>query len=90
MSYYLLAETLEEMETLIEEEMLDKHVQYYYIHDFYNIDPQSKLEKFNIKKGASSKFINAKFGIWACSDIFITNARNITQYVINKPYGAIV
>lgn len=85
-SYYIVAETFEEMETLVDIEMSKHKVDYYYIHDYFNIDPESELNSFNIRK-KNKGFKDASFGIWAESDIFISDTKSIVPYMINKPYA---
>ncbi|MBW5409244.1 hypothetical protein E6A50_02520, partial [Brachyspira hampsonii] len=48
-TYYIVANTIEEMETLIDEKMNDMKVDYYYIYDFYNVDPNNyNYENVNV------------------------------------------
>lgn len=88
-TYYIVASTVEEMETLIDEHMLDLKVEYYYIYDYYNVDPNIYLnEDVPIIKKPSVAFENAPFGIWGESDIFICGVKNLASYYINKPYAS--
>ncbi|WP_300365359.1 hypothetical protein [Brachyspira sp.] len=87
-TYYIVANTMEEMETLIEEKMNNMNVDYYYIYDFYNVDPNNyNYESVNVTDVHNISFETAPFGIWAQSDVFICNAKNIASYYINKNYA---
>ncbi|WP_295161589.1 hypothetical protein [uncultured Brachyspira sp.] len=89
-TYYIVANTIEEMETLIDERMDNMKVDYYYIYDFYNVDPKDyNYESVNVTNVHNVSFEKAPFGIWAYSDIFICNAKNIASYYINKNYARI-
>ena len=85
-TYYIVANTIEEMETLIDEKMKDMNVDYYYIYDFYNVDPNDyNYESVNVTNIQNVSFEKAPFGIWGQSDVFICKAKNI--YYINKNYA---
>ncbi|WP_295154411.1 hypothetical protein [uncultured Brachyspira sp.] len=87
-TYYIVADTIEEMETLIDEEMNNMNVDYYYIYDFYNVDPNEyNYESVNVTNIHNVSFEKAPFGIWAQSDIFICKAKNIASYYINRNYA---
>ena len=87
-TYYIVANTIEEMETLIDEKMRDMNIDYYYIYDFYNVDPVNyNYESVNVVDLHNISFENAPFGIWAQSDVFICNTKNIASYYINKNYA---
>ena len=87
-SYYIVANTIEEMETLIDEKMKDMNIENYYIYDFYNVEPNNYNPKnLNLSDIRICNFENAPFGIWAESDIFIYRTRNITSYFVNKNYA---
>ena len=87
-TYYIVANTIEEMETLIDEKMRDMNIDYYYIYDFYNVDPGNyNYESVNVVDLHNISFENAPFGIWAQSDVFICNTKNIASYYINKNYA---
>ena len=89
-TYYIVANTIEEMETIIDEKMKDINVDYYYIYDFYNVDPNDyNYESVNVSDTHNISFENAPFGIWAQSDVFICKAKNIASYYINKNYARI-
>lgn len=87
-TYYIVANTIEEMETLIDEKMKRMNIENYYIYDFYNVEPNDYnshcLHLIDMK---NDDFEKAPFGIWAESDIFIYKARNITSFFINKDYA---
>ena len=83
-TYYLVAETFEEMETLIDNEMNNNKMEYYYIHDYYNVDPKDITEVFHIRKKGID-FNEAQFGIWAETEVVLNNTKNLTSYIINKP-----
>ena len=87
-TYYIVANTIEEMETLIDEKMKTMNIENYYIYDFYNVEPKDYnsncLHLIDIK---NNDFEKAPFGIWAESDIFIYKTKNITSYFINKNYS---
>ena len=83
-----MANTIEEMETLIDEKMKDMNVDYYYIYDFYNVDPNDyNYESVNVTNIQNVSFEKAPFGIWGQSDVFICKAKNIASYYINKNYA---
>ena len=87
-TYYIVANTIEEMETLIDEKMKDMNVDYYYIYDFYNVDPNDyNYESVNVTNIQNVSFEKAPFGIWGQSDVFICKAKNIASYYINKNYA---
>ncbi|OEJ16077.1 hypothetical protein BFL38_11535 [Brachyspira hampsonii] len=87
-TYYIVASTIEEMETLIDEKMNDMKVDYYYIYDFYNVDPNNyNYENVNVADIHNVSFERAPFGIWGQSDVFICKAKNIASYYINKNYA---
>ncbi|MEI0701261.1 hypothetical protein [Brachyspira intermedia] len=87
-TYYIVANTIEEMETLIDEKMKDMNVDYYYIYDFYNVDPNDyNYESVNVANIQNVSFEKAPFGIWGQSDVFICKAKNIASYYINKNYA---
>ncbi|MEI0525847.1 hypothetical protein R4K54_07970 [Brachyspira murdochii] len=87
-TYYIVANTIEEMETLIDEKMKDMNVDYYYIYDFYNVDPNNyNYESVNVTNIHNISFEKAPFGIWAQSDVFICKVKNIASYYINKNYA---
>ncbi len=87
-TYYIVANTIEEMETLIDEKMNDMKVDYYYIYDFYNVDPNNyNYESVNVSNIQNVSFEKAPFGIWGQSDVFICKAKNIASYYINKNYA---
>ncbi|PTY39971.1 hypothetical protein [Brachyspira hampsonii] len=87
-TYYIVASTIEEMETLIDEKMNDMKVDYYYIYDFYNVDPNNyNYENVNVADIHNVSFEKAPFGIWGQSDVFICKAKNIASYYINKNYA---
>ena len=87
-TYYMVANTIEEMETLIDERMKDMNVDYYYIYDFYNVDPKNySYESVNVIDTHNILFEHAPFGIWAQSDVYICNVKNIASYYINKNYA---
>ena len=87
-TYYIVANTIEEMETLIDEKMNNMNVDYYYIYDFYNVDPNDyNYESVNVTDSHNISFERAPFGIWAQSDVFICKAKNIASYYINKNYA---
>ena len=87
-TYYIVANTIEEMETLIDEKMKDMNVDYYYIYDFYNVDPKNySYESVNVIDTHNISFEHAPFGIWAQSDVYICNVKNIASYYINKNYA---
>ena len=87
-TYYIVANTIEEMETLIDEKMKDMNVDYYYIYDFYNVDPNNyNYESVNVVNIHNVSFEKAPFGIWGQSDVFICKAKNISSYYINKNYA---
>lgn len=87
-TYYIVANTIEEMETLIDEKMKDMNVDYYYIYDFYNVDPNDyNYESVNVADIQNVSFEKAPFGIWGQSDVFICKAKNIASYYINKNYA---
>ncbi len=87
-SYYIVANTIEEMETLVDEKMKEMNIENYYIYDFYNVEPNNyNPRNLNLSDIKISNFENAPFGIWAESDIFIYRTRNITSYFINKNYA---
>ncbi|ASJ20649.1 hypothetical protein BHAMNSH16_02870 [Brachyspira hampsonii] len=89
-TYYIVANTIEEMETLIDEKMNDMKVDYYYIYDFYNVDPNNyNYENVNVADIHNVSFERAPFGIWGQSDVFICKAKNIASYYINKNYARI-
>lgn len=84
-TYYLVANTLEEMETLIDEKMKEMNIENYYIYDFYNMDPHNyKFQHICLKDENIRNFEKAPFGIWAESDIFIYKVKNINSFLINK------
>ncbi|MCZ9839468.1 hypothetical protein OFR22_09005 [Brachyspira hyodysenteriae] len=87
-TYYIVANTIEEMETLIDEKMNNMNVDYYYIYDFYNVDPNDyNYESVNVSNIHNISFEKAPFGIWGQSDVFICKAKNIASYYINKNYA---
>ncbi|TVL63525.1 hypothetical protein [Brachyspira hyodysenteriae] len=87
-TYYIVANTIEEMETLIDEKMNNMNVDYYYIYDFYNLDPNDyNYESVNVSNIHNISFEKAPFGIWGQSDVFICKAKNIASYYINKNYA---
>ena len=87
-TYYIVANTIEEMETLIDEKMKEMNVDYYYIYDFYNVDPNDyNYESVNVANIQNVSFEKAPFGIWGQSDVFICKAKNIASYYINKNYA---
>ena len=87
-TYYIVANTIEEMETLIDEKMKDMNVDYYYIYDFYNVDPNDyNYESVNVANIQNVSFEKAPCGIWGQSDVFICKAKNIASYYINKNYA---
>ena len=87
-TYYMVANTIEEMETLIDERMKEMNVDYYYIYDFYNVDPKNySYESVNVIDTHNISFEKAPFGIWAQSDVYICNVKNIASYYINKNYA---
>lgn len=89
-SYYIVANTIEEMETLIEEKMKKMNIENYYIYDFYNVEPNNyNPTNLNLSDIRNFNFEKAPFGIWAESDIFIYKTRNITSYFINKNYAIV-
>lgn len=89
-SYYIVANTIEEMETLIDEKMKNMNIENYYIYDFYNVEPNNyNPANLNLSDIRNLNFEKAPFGIWAESDIFIYKTRNITSYFINKNYAII-
>lgn len=89
-SYYIVANTIEEMETLIDEKMKNMNIENYYIYDFYNVEPNNySPTNLNLSDIRNFNFEKAPFGIWAESDIFIYKTRNITSYFINKNYAIV-
>ncbi len=89
-SYYIVANTIEEMETLIDEKMKKMNIENYYIYDFYNVEPNNyNPTNLNLSDIRNFNFEKAPFGIWAESDIFIYKTRNITSYFINKNYAIV-
>lgn len=89
-TYYIVAGTMEEMETIIDEKMKEINVDYYYIYDFYNVSPYSyNYESVNVLNTHNISFANAPFGIWGQSDVFICKTKNIASYYINKNYARI-
>lgn len=87
-TYYIVADTIEEMETLIDDKMKNINVDYYYIYDFYNVNPNDyNYENVNVINIENISFEKAPFGIWGESDVFICNAKNIASYYINKNYA---
>lgn len=85
-TYYIVADSIEVMETIIDEYMLKKNVEYYYIYDYYNVDPDLHDEMF-VRRSSKNKFKDHKIGIWEISDIYIYNVKSIVPYMINKPYA---
>lgn len=89
-NYYIVANTIEEMETLIDEKMKKMNIENYYIYDFYNVEPNNyNPTNLNLSDIRNFNFEKAPFGIWAESDIFIYKTRNITSYFINKNYAIV-
>lgn len=87
-TYYIVGETIEEMETVLDEEMLRIDIEYYYIYDYYNVSPDIEDDYIPFERKQSVSFKNAKCGIWAVSsDIFLGNVKDITSYLMNKPYA---
>jgi len=86
-TYYLVAETFEEMETLIDNEMGANRIEYYYMHDYYNVDPDDVDDAFHIRKKYTD-FREAKFGIWAETEVILNNTKSLTSYILNRPTNA--
>ena len=73
------------METVIEEKMKELDIEYYYIYDYYNVDPNNYHHKsVNLSNKDNLFFKKAPFGIWAESDIFISKVKDISLFYINK------
>jgi len=86
-TYYIVANTFEEMETLICEKMKEIKAEHYYIYDFYNVEPNDcDYRNLNLIDSKNKNFEDAPFGIWAESDVFICKPKNIASYYINKNY----
>ena len=86
-TYYIVANTIEEMETVIEEKMKELDIEYYYIYDYYNVDPNNYHHKsVNLSNKDNLFFRKAPFGIWAESDIFISKVKDISLFYINRSY----
>lgn len=87
-TYYIVANTIEEMETLVDEYMASSNVEYYYIYDFYNVDPIGySYDNVSLMNEENRLFETAPFGIWGESDIFIYSVKNLASYYMNKPYA---
>ncbi len=82
-TYYIVANTFEEMETIIFEKMKSININYYYLYDYYNVKPIN-YSGVNLTNSDDNIFENAKVGIWAESDIYIYKTRNTNLYYLNK------
>lgn len=70
-SYYLVAETEEEMETYISNEMDARGVTSYYLYDSCNVNPGAVDIDDNFTSIRSADFSAAAPGIWAASEIML-------------------
>ncbi|MBI4977589.1 MAG: hypothetical protein HZC28_08910 [Spirochaetes bacterium] len=70
-SFYLVAETEEEMETIVADTLERYSVGSYYLYDFCNVNPGSIDIDKHFTAQSESKFEQASGGIWALSDIML-------------------